>query len=94
VTGGTRPATNLKKDDTMTHDLLEQLAQTGVPPLPADFDRSVHQRLNRTLFVSQLVELVCVALPCGLAEFAQAVAAAAVYTSSGRYPAANKNNEE
>lgn len=78
----------------MTHELLEQLAETTVPPLPADFDRSVHQRLNRTLFVSQLVDFVGVAMPCGLAEFVQAVAAAAVYTSLGRYPAANKNNQE
>jgi hypothetical protein len=72
----------------MTHDLLEQLAETTVPPLPADFDRSVHQRLNRTLVVGQLVEFVCVALPCSLAELARAMVAAAVYTSSGRYPAA------
>ena len=71
----------------MKHDLLEQLADAKIPPLPADFDRSVHQRLNRTLAVGQLTEFVCLALPSALAEFARAMAAAALYTSSGKYPA-------
>ncbi|HWB10862.1 MAG TPA: hypothetical protein VG826_16650 [Pirellulales bacterium] len=74
----------------MTHDPLEQLAQATVPPLPADFDRAVHQRLNRTLVVGQLTEFACLALPCALAEFARALAAAALYTSSGKYPAAEE----
>ena len=78
----------------MDHDLLEQLADTTIPPLPADFDRAVHQRLNRTLVVSQLIEFVCVALPFALAEFARATAAAALYTLSGRYPATTKNTNE
>ena len=78
----------------MSHDLLEQLAETVVPPPPADFDRSVHQRLNRTLVVGQLVEFVCVALPFAVAEFVRAIGAAALYTSSGRYPARPKNNQE
>ena len=77
----------------MTHDLLERLAETTVPPLPADFDRSVHQRLNRTLVVGQLVEFVCVALPCSFVEFLRAMAAAAVYTSSGRYPASEEKSK-
>ncbi|HVA47868.1 MAG TPA: hypothetical protein VNH11_15980 [Pirellulales bacterium] len=70
----------------MDHDLLEQLAGTAVPPPPDEFDRSVHQRLNRTLVVGQLVEFVAVALPWALAEFARALAAAALYTSSGSFP--------
>ena len=78
----------------MDHDLLEQLADTTVPPLPADFDRSVHQRLNRTLLVGQLIEFVCLALPLALAELARATVAAAIYTLSGRYPATTKNNPE
>ena len=78
----------------MTHDPLTQLAEATVPPLPADFDRSVHERLNRTLAVGQLTEFACIALPCALAEFARAVAAAVVYTSSGRYPAASQENQQ
>ena len=78
----------------MSHDLLEQLAETAVPPLPADFDRSVHQRLNKTLVVGQLIEFVGVALPYALVEFVRSIGAAALYTSSGRYPARPKNNQE
>jgi hypothetical protein len=78
----------------MTHDPFAQLAEAAVPPPPADFDRSVHQRLNRTLAVGQLTEFACIALPCALAEFARALAAAAVYSSSGRYPAAAEKNQE
>lgn len=74
----------------MKHDLLEQLADAKIPPLPADFDRSVHQRVNRTLAVGQLTEFICLALPCALAEFARALGAAALYTSSGQYPPAEK----
>jgi hypothetical protein len=74
----------------MKQDLLERLAEATVPPLPADFDRAVHQRLNRTLVVGQLAEFACVALPCALAEFARALAAATLFTSSGKYPAAEE----
>lgn len=78
----------------MDHDLLEQLADTTVPPPPADFDRSVHLRLNRTLVVGQLVEFVAVALPMALAEFARAMAAAALYTSSGSFPPTPNNTQD
>lgn len=70
----------------MSHDLLEQLAGTAVPPPPADFDRSVHQRLNRTLVVGQLIEFVAVVLPLSVLEFARATAAALFFTLSGRFP--------
>lgn len=77
----------------MNQDLLEQLADTTVPPPPADFDRAVHLRLNRTLIVGQVIELMCLVLPFALVEFARAVAAAAVYTLSGRYPTTKNNSE-
>jgi hypothetical protein len=77
----------------MSHDLLEQLSGTAVPPLPDDFDRAVHQRLNRTLVAGQLIEFVCVALPVALAEFVRATVAAALYTLSGRYPATTKKTQ-
>lgn len=76
----------------MNHDLFEQLADATVPPPPADFNRSVHQRLNRTLVLGQFIELILVALPFALVEFARAAAASAVYTLSGRYPTITKNH--
>jgi hypothetical protein len=84
----------MEMHNSINHDLLEQLAAAPVPPPPDDFDRAVHQRLNRTLAVGQLVEFVCVALPWAIVEFARATAGAAVYTLSGRYPATNKNTPQ
>ncbi|HET6883216.1 MAG TPA: hypothetical protein VFI31_23805 [Pirellulales bacterium] len=78
----------------MNHDLLEQLAVAEVPPPPDDFDRRVHQRLNRTLAVGQLVEFVFVAAPLALVEFARTGLAAAIYTLSGRYPTTGKNVQQ
>jgi hypothetical protein len=77
----------------MNDDLLERLAETAVPPLPADFDRAVHQRLNRTLVVGHLIDFAAVALPMALVEFARAAIAAALYTLSGRYPTTTNTQE-
>ena len=76
----------------MNHDLLERLAESEVPPLPADFDRSVHQRLNQALLVGQFVELFFRTLPYALAHFALGVLGAVIFTLSGQFPAASPNN--
>lgn len=70
----------------MNHDLLERLAESEVPPLPADFDRSVHQRLNQALLVGQFVEMFFRTLPYALAHFALGVLGAVTFTLSGRFP--------
>lgn len=76
----------------MNHNLLERLAESEVPPLPADFDRSVHQRLNQALLVGQFVELFFRTLPYALAHFALGVLGAVAFTLSGRFPVAHPND--
>lgn len=71
----------------MTSDLLEALAATEVPPVPADFDHGVHERLNKVLFAGHVAELGLKTLPYALANFAQAVLGLVMFTLSGRYPA-------
>lgn len=70
----------------MNHDILDRLAESEVPPLPAHFDRSVHQRLNQVLLVGQAAELLFRTLPYALAHFAQGVIGAVVFTLSGQFP--------
>jgi hypothetical protein len=71
----------------MVSDLFEQLTFTEVPPLPAEFDRDVHQRLNRRLLAVHFVELGLRGLPIALMHFAKALVGLMVLTLSGRYPA-------
>ena len=47
----------------MARGLLETLAEHGVPPVPAELDERVHQRLNRALLGAHLVDLALGALP-------------------------------
>ncbi len=47
----------------MTRGLLESLAAHDVPPVPAEFDERVHQRLNRALLAAHLVDLALGAVP-------------------------------
>ena len=44
-------------------DFLEQLAELEVREPPPEFDRQLHQRVNRTLLVQHLVDLLLGAIP-------------------------------
>ena len=50
----------------MTNDLLEPLAQSDIPPVPADFDRYVHERLIRALMFGHFAEFGLRVLPLRL----------------------------
>ena len=75
----------------MASDLFDQLAASDVPPPPEQFDRQVHQRLNRALVAMHLLDLVARAVPWGLVHLARAAAAALRFTLTGRYPAAGRH---
>ena len=47
----------------MAVDPLEMLAQQEVPPVPADLDARLHQRLNEMLLASHIGEFAGWALP-------------------------------
>jgi len=70
----------------MARNLLEQLGDAEIPPLPKDFDHQVHRRLNDRLLVVHLVELLISAFPMALAHFSCAVSALLRYSLSGNFP--------
>ena len=74
-------------------DLWESLSTTDVPPLPAEFEREVHHRLNDRLLWSQVAELVFAVLPFVLMHMAQAVCGLLLFTWSGRFPARSRDDQ-
>jgi hypothetical protein len=72
-------------------NLLDQLADLEVPPPPAQFDRQLHERVNRSLLTSQLVDLAASGLPWAFLHFARACVGFIAFTLSGRYDTKPKN---
>ena len=70
----------------MSFDIFEQLAQHDVPPMPTDFDRQVHHRVNDSLLGVHVTEFVFQVMPYALLHFAQAVMGLAMLTLSGGFP--------
>jgi hypothetical protein len=70
----------------MSSNLLEQLAELEVAPPPPQFDRELHQRVNRTLLAQQVADLAIGAVPLAAVEFLRAVAAALAFTMTGHFP--------
>lgn len=71
----------------MTNDLLERLAESEIPPVPADFDREVHERVNDALMLGHFAEFGLRVLPYALVHMAQALIGLLTLTLSGRFPA-------
>lgn len=68
----------------MAKGLLESLAEREVPPVPANLNRRVHERLNRALLVSHLVDLTLGGLPYLAVHFIRAVGHLFVVSLTGR----------
>jgi hypothetical protein len=79
----------------MPNDFLEQLAEIEVPPPPPSFDRQLHNRVNRSLIIVQVVELVLGAFPAAVLEFGRAMLAFGRFTLAGKYEFTKrtKNNQ-
>lgn len=69
----------------MAEDPLRQLAQLEVPPLPEDFDRQLHQKINHGLLLTHLFDLLIRGLPFAVMCFSQAFMGLVMYSLSGRY---------
>ncbi len=69
----------------MATDLFERLAELDVPPPPARFDDQLHERVNRSLVVGQLMDLMFGAVPWAVVEFSRAVIGSVLFTLTGRY---------
>jgi hypothetical protein len=66
-------------------DFLEQLAQVEVPAPPAQFDRQLHQRVNRSLLLQHLFDLVVRGLPWAMLQMLGALGAVVTVGISGRF---------
>jgi hypothetical protein len=78
----------------MIPDLFEQLAQSEAPPPPPQFNRQLHERINRSLLATQLADLVFGALPWALAEFLRALGGFFYLTVIGKFPTSRGNNPD
>ncbi len=74
----------------MAPDLLEQLAQTEVPPPPDTFDLQLHDRVNRSLLVTQFVDLFLVGMPWAFLQLSRALLGFVAFTVTGRYEPKSK----
>jgi hypothetical protein len=70
----------------MKFDIFEQLAERDVPPVPGDFDRHVHQRVNDSLFGVHMTEFVFQVIPYAILHFGQALFGLVALTLSGGFP--------
>jgi hypothetical protein len=66
-------------------DFLDQLAELEVRDPPPDFDRRLHERLNRSLLVQHVVELLTGAAPWAMLHFLHAVGALAAFSLTGKF---------
>lgn len=77
----------------MAPDLFDRLAEMEVPPPPeADqFDRQLHDRVNRALVAGQITDLVVGGLPWAALHFLRALVGLGTLTVTGRYDAKKRN---
>jgi hypothetical protein len=76
----------------MATNLFDRLADLEVPPPPAQFDKQLHERVNRSLVVSQMVDLAVNGLPWALLHFGRAFVAFIAFTLTGRYETTNRRD--
>jgi hypothetical protein len=76
----------------MPRDVLEQLADVTVPPMPATFDHALHDRLNRRLLVGHVLDLGLRGLGFTLAHFARALTGLFVFTATGKFDGEGKEH--
>lgn len=64
--------------------LLEQLAQSEVPPPPAELDQRVHQKLNKSLVLLWILEFGLRGTLYALVHFVHAVVHFVIFSMTGR----------
>lgn len=67
-------------------NLFQELAEHEIPPLPADFGKAVHQRVNRSLVALQLLDLLWRGLPLAFLLFGRALIGLIAFTFTGKFP--------
>ena len=69
----------------MTLDLFDQLAASEVPPPPPQFDRQLHERVNRSLLAMHLADLGASAMPWAMLQLLRALGGFLSLTISGKF---------
>jgi hypothetical protein len=78
----------------MAHDVFEQLAESDVPPPPPQFNRQLHERVNRSLAMTQITDLALGAFPWALGQMLRALGGFVCLTVTGKFPTSRGNNPE
>jgi hypothetical protein len=78
----------------MVDDFFEQLAQGEIPPPPPEFDRQLHARVNRSLLLVQLMDLVFGATPWAIAQLARALVGLLAYSVTGKFENARRRSRD
>lgn len=78
----------------MSDDFLERLADLELREPPAEFDRQLHERMNRSLLVQHIVDLAVGAFPWAMVHFVQAVAGLVRYTVTGRFDDPRRTDDD
>jgi hypothetical protein len=73
-------------------DLLEQLAELEVAPPPPEFDRRLHERVNRSLMAQHLIDFAVGAVPWAVMHFFRAVVGMLTFSVTGKFPDERKKN--
>jgi hypothetical protein len=67
-------------------DFLEELADWQVREPPPDFNRRLHQRVNRTLLAQHFIDFFVGAIVWSAAHFLRATLGWLLFTLTGRFP--------
>ncbi len=70
----------------MSFDLFDKLADHDVPPVPADLERGIHDRVNNSLLGVHVTEFLFQAVPYAALHFLLAVIGLLGLTLAGRFP--------
>ncbi len=76
----------------MSSDFLDQLATLEAPQPPPEFDRKLHQRLNRALLTQHLLGLAAGCLPWVLGHFLRGLLGAVIFSITGRFSNPRQKN--
>jgi hypothetical protein len=67
------------------NDFLEKLADIEVRQPPPEFDRQLHERLNRSLVSQHLLDLLVGGLPWAMLHFARALVGLVIFSLTGKF---------
>jgi hypothetical protein len=71
-------------------DFLEQLAELEVREPPSNFDRQLHERVNRTLLAQHLIDFFLGGIFWSTLHFLRAAVGWVIFTVTGRYQERDK----